>query len=335
MSKRTSSRLSGSAVGTPGFQFTKKRRVYADADVSSGNMFDYDDVSKTPGLVVRRVTRSVTKARQQQQHRGSKVAKIHEPSRKDKRHKSQSRPKARESSSAGLAFPSYPSIRASSQPVETDSGSRAELVQKTVEDILALEVKELTRAYDRPSCNKLLTVIKDVSAEFAQEADRMTKNAMDEEAEQLRLLENPKNMKLQTDCDKLQSLISKLRKEQEQWEQVKPPSSTPCPDAQTQDQAQQQLHHVQDDTCDGQESNDQSLGVMPPCAAEMETMITFFAQKVQHMRSALQSVKHMAEAADKAHARMSLAIKDHTFQGYTGVKNPKSLLRGLVAAGTE
>ena len=210
--------------------------------------------------------------------------------------------------------------------------SRAERVQMAVDGVVKQEVEGLTRAYDRPSCNKLLTVMKDVAAEFTQEADRMTKNAMDEEAEQSQLLENPKNTKLNADCDKLQTLIGKLRQEQEQWGQVEAPSRTPCSDAQTEDQAQQ---HVQDHTDDKQQGSDASIGVVPPCAAEMETMITFFAQKVQHMRSALQSVKHMAEAADKAHARMSQAMKDHTFQGYTKVQNPKSLLRGLMAAGTQ
>ena len=329
MSKRRSDRASAAAPDTPGFQFTKKRRVSADASVATAGTFDYSDVRNTPGLVVnKRVTRSAAKAHaQRQQHQAQQQqqrSKQHNQraTKKISRSKAQTQRRGRSAAVTtytGPPFPSYPSIKDGKAAPSTAS-SRAQQIYNAINSVVNREMEGLERTYDRPSCAALFTVMKDVASEFVDEADRFAKHETSKEEQQARPLKNPENDHKRAVCEKLQMLIDKLRREDELWQQAR----TEASEAQQAPVAQGEAENTSDVP---------STDIAIPDAAELDSSITFFAKQIEHMRRALHSVKQTSEKVEQSHSRMSRAMKEHSFKGYARVKNPKSLLRGLISSG--
>eukprot|EP00937_MAST-01D_sp_MAST-1D-sp2_P001145 g1145.t1 len=330
MPKRTST----SAANTPGFQFAKKRRVTADKNIVSD--LNFDDVSKTPGLVVKRVTRSAAKAAAQaaaEKPRARGQRRAREPAQQQNREK----PRRRSSKAAGahdrpagaVSIPAYPKFSMAAMDLSGQPRT-ANLVQKTVEKVFMNEMRVVNRAFRGSESSVLHGVMKSASDEFLGELDRITKHAVVGEQQRYTVLPNPKNEKLQQDRENLEQIVAKLRREDELWQQAQAQAGPAAGGAGEPATASDGADGAAEGSSAGVVGDEVAPLIPVPPAAEMESTIAFFAKQVHHMRNALQNVKQVTQSIAASHARMSKAVQGHTFKGYAHVNSPKKLVKGLL-----
>ena len=337
-----------------------------DAGSPGPASFSYNDVANTPGLVVKRVgrvTRSAAKAaassssddgeapsraalpskanlakkqKEQEQRAAKAAAAAKKKAKKAKKAKGGSSRSSRSSSGSNRValvdggIPPYPSTTLGRIRIAT-SDDPLERLRHAVASVVANEVKQLTDGRAgafRDAAAPLCALVEGVAEEFAEEADRLAKHAMEEAGgahSSANVLTNPKNAQLRAELESVRAIVCKMEAEDARWADVE------AAEQGEEEQGAAMAVVAEEGAAEGVEEEDE-LELDVPSPVDLEASIAFFARQIEQMRNGLKAVKAVTDKVTLSHARMAQAVKQHSFKGYKDVQHPKRLLQSLAAA---
>ena len=341
-----------------------------DAGSPAPASFSYNDVANTPGLVVKRVgrvTRSAAKAaassssddgeapsraalpskanlakkqKEQEQRAAKAAAAAKKKAKKAKKAKGGSSRSSRSSSGSNRValvdggIPPYPSTTLGRIRIAT-SDDPLERLRHAVASVVANEVKQLTDGRAgafRDAAAPLCALVEGVAEEFAEEADRLAKHAMEEAGGahcSANVLTNPKNAQLRAELESVRAIVCKMEAEDARWADVE------AAEQGEEEQGAAMAVVAEEGAAEGVEEGveeEDELELDVPSPVDLEASIAFFARQIEQMRNGLKAVKAVTDKVTLSHARMAQAVKQHSFKGYKDVQHPKRLLQSLAAA---